>query len=243
MNRLFLFFILFVSLFVSKSVLAQKRTKKVVYVESRQRTKQADGTESYSNARKIPSEVYYVSASDTNLRDSLYIKYFATSQCIEQSGYYNIGLKTGIWKEFYETNDTNVKVKSSQEYRNDTLNGVYESFRPTSEKRLEGFYQNGRLIGSLLLYFQNGECEAEVLHENGLKEGKSIFYHQGGTVRLIENYSQGLKSGGFISYFSSADTMQVGTYFKDQKVDTLTTFFENGRLKQKVFFEKDSSVF
>ncbi|MBC7748492.1 MAG: toxin-antitoxin system YwqK family antitoxin, partial [Methylotenera sp.] len=219
---------------------SQKRLKRVNYLESRQRTIQTDGSELLSAIRKIPIEIFYVLEEDTTLKDSLYIRYFETSKTIENQGYYKRGKKTGIWKDFFETADSIPKIKVEQYFKDDTLNGIYESCGLSGSKRLSCFYKNGKISGTMYLYYPTGEVESEVPHYKGLKNGDVCFFYEDGKLKSVERYVNGNKTGKFWAYSKEGRILQKGQYFDNEKTDTLFSFYDNGILKTRAFFANDT---
>lgn len=127
-----------------------------------------------------------------------------------QSGIVKEGKKQGNWIEYYPNAlvksitpyvdgkmeglrvefSNNGQLEKSMEYHNGLLNGDYKELRYSSTKE-ERYYENGKLEGTVKIYYDNGKIMEEGLYKNGTRDGLSKWYDQEGNVTIEYEYKNG----------------------------------------------------
>jgi uncharacterized protein len=82
-----------------------------------------------------------------------------------EKGKYNVGLKEGVWKEYYQ-------------------NGILKSV---------GKYVQGNPDGKFLVYYENGKLKEEQFYVNGFKENTWRKFDEFGAVSLIVAYENDME--------------------------------------------------
>lgn len=129
---------------------------------------------------------------------------------LSQSGIVKDGKKQGNWVEYYPNAiiksitpyvdgkieglrvefGNSGQLEKSMEYHNGLLNGDYKELRYSSVKE-ERYYENGKLEGTVKIYYDNGKIMEEGLYKNGTRDGVSKWYDQGGNVTIEYEYKNG----------------------------------------------------
>lgn len=128
----------------------------------------------------------------------------------QQQGDYLNGRKHGNWTEY--TSDGLVKSVTSYVdgkkqgsyieldnrgqlliaayYHNDVLHGDWKQYIRTKAKE-ERVYVNGKLEGTVMIYYDNGKIMEEGSYANGVRDGLSKWYDQEGNVTIEYEYNAG----------------------------------------------------
>ncbi|AXT21183.1 hypothetical protein D7030_09320 [Flavobacteriaceae bacterium AU392] len=116
-------------------------------------------------------EIHYsVSSASGSVLQNEYLKYYRSNQLAEQ-GNFNSGLKTGVWKQWYE-------------------NGAL---------KLKETWKNGFKDGEFITYDALGNMELRCFYKNNLKTGEWINYKTKDTVKYKKDKALPLdKRQGFI---------------------------------------------
>ena len=99
---------------------------------------------------------------------------------------YDQDKKEGLYLEFSNSN----QVKRSCFYHQDQRHGEYREFQGVAVKE-ERTYDNGKPIGVVKIYYDNGKLMEESLYENGLRNGVSKWYDQNGNLSIEYEYKNG----------------------------------------------------
>jgi antitoxin component YwqK of YwqJK toxin-antitoxin module len=97
-----------------------------------------------------------------------------------ESGNYSNGLKSGIWKTYFQQPD---KIVS------------------------ENYYYEGKLSGLSRYYYESGSLFTKGSYSNGKQDGEWNWYYEDGSIQSSVNFSQGEKTG--IQQFWSSSGVEV----------------------------------
>lgn len=97
------------------------------------------------------------------------------------------GRKEGVALEF---ND-NGQLSKRSNFHLDQLDGDYREFNYTTVKE-ERFYKNGKLEGTVKIFYPDGKVMEEGLYKNGTRDGISKWYDQQGNVTIEYEYQNGV---------------------------------------------------
>lgn len=139
-------------------------------------------------------------------KDGVKTVYFQNSEIIKQIVEYKNGKRIGELKEFYR----NGKLKTKQNYQNDTLNdsafyyhengnlqsfqylknfkkeGVWKKFNEQGKLYEEINFKDGDLDGYWIKYtYRTGRLLQRLSYKNGMKEGKHEFYYNNGKPKAV----------------------------------------------------------
>ncbi|MEQ9415485.1 MAG: toxin-antitoxin system YwqK family antitoxin, partial [Cyclobacteriaceae bacterium] len=79
------------------------------------------------------------------------------------------------------------QLEKRMQYHNDQLHGDYLEFRYSTVKE-ERRYNNGKLEGTVKIYYDNGNIMEEGAYQNGTRHGLSKWYDQEGNVTIEYEY-------------------------------------------------------
>ena len=101
------------------------------------------------------------------------------------------GKKQGTWKEFHPNKRILV-----ENYNNGKLDGSVSLFYKNGQKEWRYNYTNGVMNGSYSKWYSNGEKATHGYFENGKPAGIWAWWDKNGTITKKENYPQ--KTNGII---------------------------------------------
>jgi len=133
------------------------------------------------NSGKVTASGLYMD----NQREGSWVEYYPSGLTKSIATYVN-GKKEGITLEF---ND-NGQLSKRTNYHLDQLDGDYREFNYTTVKE-ERFYKNGKLEGTVKIFYPDGKVMEEGLYKNGTRDGISKWYDQQGNVTIEYEYQNG----------------------------------------------------
>jgi antitoxin component YwqK of YwqJK toxin-antitoxin module len=69
--------------------------------------------------------------------------------------------------------------------------GEYREYNYTTVKE-ERFYKNGKLEGTVKIFYADGKLMEEGLYKNGVRDGLSKWYDQQGNLTIQYEYKDGV---------------------------------------------------
>jgi antitoxin component YwqK of YwqJK toxin-antitoxin module len=119
-------------------------------------------------------------------REGSWVEYYPSGLTKSITTYID-GKKEGVTLEF---ND-NGQLSKRTNFHLDQLDGDYREFNYTTVKE-ERFYKNGKLEGTVKIYYPDGKVMEEGLYKNGIRDGISKWYDQQGNVTIEYEYQNGV---------------------------------------------------
>lgn len=119
-------------------------------------------------------------------REGSWVEYYPSGLTKSITTYVD-GKKEGVTLEF---ND-NGQLSKRSNFHLDQLDGDYREFNYTMVKE-ERFYKNGKLEGTVKIYYPDGKVMEEGLYKNGTRDGISKWYDQQGNVTIEYEYKNGV---------------------------------------------------
>jgi antitoxin component YwqK of YwqJK toxin-antitoxin module len=119
-------------------------------------------------------------------------------------------------------------------YVNGILHGPSQDFDANSVLRGIKYYNNGRLEGEELEYFEDGERIYKRNHhsvKNGNRMSTYIRYHPNGAVEMKEHRINGSIDGEKLEYNQNGVLINADVYMNGRKHGRCRTFYENGKLQ------------
>lgn len=137
----------------------------------------------------------------------------------------------------------NGKPKARYTYKNNILQGKYESFYPNGGKNSVRMYENDDLQDEYLAYYTNGVLAYTKNYVNDEMHGKqSYYFKEGGNLRWEINYFYGKIVGTETYYYPNKQIEWTRTY-KDGELDGVyIRYDEAGEVQLKRNFENGRFV-
>lgn len=103
-------------------------------------------------------------------------------------------------------------------------------------KKLEQFYQDGKLHGSTTFYNREGKVLAQSWHIKGVRQGRAVFYYNSGELHSIHRFNNGCRNG-LQQYYYRNGCLKTVMNFKMGKLngDVLMYFPDGGRKRELHF--------
>lgn len=180
-----------------------------------------------------------------------FLIHFSEAQNLEVKTYYDNEKK--LIKEIYNID------KNFPEY----LNGPYESFFPSGQQQIIGYYRNneasdiwtyfyfngnpkmkGAMVGNepsgpWIYYFENGKKSMEGTIENGNRVGEWTFFYENGNKKSEGEFSNGKKTGSW-KYYYEDETLKAEANYIGNKAQ-YHEFYSTGNIKAIGFKEDEKS--
>lgn len=111
--------------------------------------------------------------------------------------------------------------------------GHYVHYKDSDRKiKLEeGTYNQGRIEGSLTLWYENGNVKARGEMLNSARQGLWKFYNEEGVLISSENYVAGELEGIRTRFYKNGQKKDEVSYAEGKKSGTYTLWYENGKIK------------
>jgi antitoxin component YwqK of YwqJK toxin-antitoxin module len=181
----------------------------------------------------------------------------------ESINQYVDGLKSGVWKEFYD----NGRIKTERSYIGGLLNGLYKSFDSTGELLFTHRYEKDFLVDTAVIVenqidlvesfynLRNKNGEFIMKSSGGFIDGIAIGVHRTydslGRVNSSKLYNnkgnligkgivneEGDRLGNWIFYYENGSIKSKGTYSDNRRVGQWLYYYQNGSIEQKGSFNR-----
>lgn len=179
---------------------------------------------------------------------------------IRYKGRFKDDKPTGVFKYFYEANDSlrilavyseNGKVArvheyypsgalaSTGKYVNEQKDSIWKIYDYLQKLRQKEQYVNGKKEGKTIIFFPDGNVLESKSWHNGLENGKWQQYFDNGQLKVDGNYING-KLEGLVNYYNADGKLEIsGTYKNDVRDGKWTYYDENGQPKDTMSFRND----
>lgn len=139
--------------------------------------------------------------------------------------------REGVYQTFYPGGN----LMKSEEYHNDTLNGL--SIHLSSDNRLEtteyfnhglrdgiykyyhqsvlsekANYKNGKLNGRKTTFYDNTAIKEDGFFVDGIRDSTYSVYYSNGRLLAEYNYKLGIYNGSYKTFFENGDPQSAGSY-------------------------------
>lgn len=166
------------------------------------------------------------------------------------TGVFKNGKKEGLWTYYHP----NGLVKDKVEFKNDTENGIYESYNALGNLVFKTVAKNGKIADKSFTYYHNGsqkeeltfkdgerngprksfyksgELNVEYSEKDGKGEGAFVAYHQKGKVRIKGSLKNDDFEGEYLNFYSDGSKREV-SYYKNGKLDSnYIEYYQNGKI-------------
>lgn len=172
----------------------------------------------------------------------LVISFFYNLVIYSQNKSDSLGYKQGLWEynspKDSTTNLFNVLIKCN--FKNDTLNGLYQVFDSNGVLRKEGVYEKGVINGSAKIYDHKQQISYVVSFLNG--ELINLMSLKNGRLISITEYKNGLKNGAYC-YFRKNGNLYFKTIYSNNIELEEYTFYRKNKLKKHTKYKTDNQNF
>ena len=87
-----------------------------------------------------------------------------------------------------------------------------EPFTGTSTGRFQGKIKNGKAVGEILSYHNNGQLWIKKYIKDGKNEGERLAYHENGQLWGKSNWKEGKLIGEKLSYYKNGQLKEKSNY-------------------------------
>ena len=154
---------------------------------------------------------------------------------IHSEGNINFGMKTGIWKTYYN----NGNLKCIENFENNKIKDLYQQFYETGEKYAEIYYKNGEYYGDYTVFHKNGNIQIKGFCREGLKEGTWLEYYENGNKKTETYYVNDKIMENAYSYYENGNTEYSIKFVNNKKQGLLEKYYEDGKLELQANFIND----
>ena len=139
-----------------------------------------------------PSAIMNFSESDT-----VSINYFTQTGNIISTGKLLNRERTGKWTYYHKDSDS---IMMTEVYKNDSLNGLQQTYFTNGEIAEKTNYRNGEKNGNSKIYSKNGQVVKDLNYLNGQLHGKAKYYSLKGELIMEGTYHEGQKTEDWKNY-------------------------------------------
>lgn len=184
-------------------------------------------------------EVFFVLATDTTIRDGLYLRLNLEGDTLETIDY-----KQGViegQRILYYPDGT---VKTVENYINNEYNGSYQTFYENGAPKQIGNFQNNQFTGELKSYYETptGRLRESVYFVAGEEDGPFKQFYPNGQLEAEGHYQKGQRSGEFKEYHPNGELAATGRYLDDIEDGEIKIFDTTGVLIKIYIFEDKKPV-
>ncbi len=95
----------------------------------------------------------------------------------------------------------------------------------------EAFYHQDTLVGTRVIYDDQGNRLIEETYVGGTYHGPYLSYYPDGTVKLEGQYADGTMEGVWIKYYNSGTIMEKVSMHLNAENGPFSEYYENGKIK------------
>lgn len=151
-------------------------------------------------------------------------------------GYYNEGLKTGIWENYQE----NGQILGKKSFQKGLLNGLYEKYNKEGKKIKIAEYKNDNLDG-IYKTFEEEKLTSKGSYKEGKKEGAWNYYHHNESTEN-ENYINGNLNGNYTITNKNGIIIKKGIYENNEKEGNWFEYYNNGSIKHEITYKNNDLI-
>lgn len=200
------------------------------------------------------------SFDENEQRHGVWQKYFKGTKQLRYIGTFDHGKEVGAFK-FYDksgghptaikryTKGTNLLdvlfyTKSGDLISKGSMNGKNKEgewlyyHRGSTTIMTKENYQNNKLHGTRIVYFENGNMAQEIQYIHGLKQGKDIHYNEKGIILKEFIYVNDILEGPVKFYNSDGSLLREGQY-KNNRKHGLWKYYRNGAIEKTIKFPQN----
>ena len=147
------------------------------------------------------------------------------------------GLKSGIWKFYYEGSGGQ-KILASGSYADNAKTGEWFEYYPTGSLYRKIHYLNGEYNGPVVIFYNTGIAHTQIWYRNGVKNGKFQEYYRDGKPKEISFFREGKLHGQTNLYYPDGRKQAIGSYTNGEKSGTWTIYSRSGKIMERGNYSK-----
>ncbi|QXP78456.1 MULTISPECIES: toxin-antitoxin system YwqK family antitoxin [Winogradskyella] len=136
-----------------------------------------------------------------------------SNKIIIQSGIYQDGIKTGIWKTFDSKGKLTKKVDFSDEESH--VDTKKEYYKESKNLKSVTAYNTLREEGTKKMYYPNGQLKFSASYKKGNLHGEIKEYYESGQLESVSYRKEGVKSGNWKEYNEAGQIVSDDIYSGD----------------------------
>lgn len=137
-----------------------------------------------------------------------------------------IALEEVTTRDEYGYTITYTKRKTDQ-----AKEGWYRKYDTQNRKVEEAHYQNDRLDGLRILYYESGDTMSVETYRRGLFEGAFRAYHENGQLKTLGKYVNNAIEGEWLSYYPNGQLRESVIFRDGAENGPFKEYYPNGQLK------------
>lgn len=145
-----------------------------------------------------------------------------------------VACSDGVQKSYWD----NGKLKSELRYENDKLNGECVWYYQSGGKMSQGFYVDDVLDGCFMRWYPNGKLSEEGWYKNGLRDSIGHTYSEKGFLASEEHYRNGELDGEIKKWYDNGQLFQEGQYVEGMMDGQWFIYYPSGALAGKAIYQK-----
>lgn len=156
---------------------------------------------------------------------------------VKEEGVFFNDLRSGFWKEYYETGVPKTKMF----YAEGKVNGAVESYYGDGSIHIRSNYKKGRYVGKFYRYYKNGIMASESEYSDEGKKINGTYFFETGTIKskmVRDSIEFGFNAFGICEWvFHYKDGKRNGYSYQYDKKGYLTMkmHYENNKRNGKFF--------
>jgi len=145
-------------------------------------------------------------------------------------GHYDMGLKHGEWKQWYDDGKKRRKELEANFIQN-KYDGQYREWYENGKKSIYGTYVNGLEHGKYQEWYENGKKALKTKYINGIPDGKFIEWHENGKKRLVIVFKDGEKNGSWTQWYENGQKEMTVEYVNGVPWGEAKFWFKDGSIQ------------
>ena len=145
-------------------------------------------------------------------------------------GHYEMGLKHGEWKQWYDDERKRRKELEANFIQNN-YDGTYKEWYENGKKSIFGTYVNGLEQGKYQEWYENGKKALKTVYFNGIPDGKYKEWHENGKKGLVIVFKDGGRNGTWTQWYENGKKEMTVEYVNDVPWGKAKFWFEDGSIQ------------
>lgn len=154
------------------------------------------------------------------------------------TGHYNKGLKDDEWVYYYN----NGQVKKKVHYKNNVLNGKYETYTENGDPLISTNYLKGKYDGNYIEYNNRKNLIRDINYKNGQYNGNYKEYNSNGILIIETTYKNGLIDGKYKDYYKNGNIHYSYSMKNNDYEGDYIEYNSDKTIKKHLFYENGSKI-
>lgn len=188
------------------------------------------------SGKLLAEENYSITSVDGKLVSLLngFVVYYNYEGNISQTGFYELGKKTGEWVKYHNDGKT---FEQKQNYKNGFEYGSFANYYYDGQLQRSGALYKDIMVdgkklsfaldGEIREFYENGKLKKQEFYKMGNRIGKFSSYYENGQKQEVGEYKSNLKTGCW-EYWNTDGTLVRSQNFKIIKQDSILVSVQDG---------------